>query len=486
MSVPAPEPASGCVLFLVQATESMPRARLGLALLQIDQVIDHLLRRYAPTIEAASKIKVGVIGYSGDADSRKVHFIPLLPGKSRTSELVPLSELLKEEDRQLRLDLLKPSGTLRAGEGLRHAYLLLHHWLSAHPHARPPLVLHWGDGGKCDSAHARAGRSLRLLGGASGLAGLAHIVLSDEGQKFLGEPVSELARSLIRLWRHSSPIMLRKPARALAVNRDPLPLVRALLKQSRPVDVREAAKVHVTMRGWTMPKRGNAEQEIEDAFAIDEEHGLATLSDGASEGIFVRSWAKLLSRSYIETRFDPADTVKRLAWLSACRKLWLQQINFPKLRWSQQNKVDETGGAATFLSWQLGRAADGSPAWKAWAVGDSCLFWIRGNRLRATFPVTHSRHFANAPWLLSTRSDMAEPAPLFAAGRCEKGDLFLLATDALSQYLLRAVERRKEPNWHKLEALEGNAWRDRLEGLRDRKKIVNDDCTMIAIRVQEA
>src|SRR5262249_425603 len=151
----------------------------------------------------------------------------------------------------------------------------------------------------------------------------------------------------------------------------------------------------------TTAKRGNSAEEIEDAFAIDEKHAFAAISDGASEGIFVRRWAQLLTQSYIDHRIDPADTIKRLAWISACRKVWLEQIDFPRLRWSQQNKVDETGGAATFLSWQLGRAPDGGLAWKAWAIGDSCLFWIRRNKLRATFPVTHSHHFANAPWLLS-------------------------------------------------------------------------------------
>jgi hypothetical protein len=486
MTDAAAEPMAGCVLFLLQASESMPRSRLGLALLQIDQVIDLLLRRFAPTIEEASKIKVGVLGCSIDPKERKVHFIPLLPGKSRTSDLVPLSELVREEDRQLRLNLIKPAGIVRPAAGLHHAYLLLHHWLAAHQHARPPLVLHWSDATRCNSAHARISRSLRMLGSSAGAAGLAHVILTDEDRQFLGDPDSKLSRAMKRLWRNSSPVMLKKPGRALAINSDPLPLVRALLKQARPVTVQEPGKVHVTMRGLTMPKRGNSEEEIEDAFAVDEQHAFAAVSDGASEGIFVRRWAQLLTRSYIERRIDPADTVKRLAWISACRKVWLEQIDFPRLRWSQQNKVDETGGAATFLSWQLGHAPDGGLAWKAWAVGDSCLFWIRRNKLRATFPVTHSRHFANAPWLLSTRSDIGEPAPLFAAGRCEKGDLFLLATDALSQYLLRAVERRKEPNWKKLESLDDRAWRDRIEGLRDRKKIVNDDSTLVAIRVQEA
>ena len=483
MSDSAPAIADGCVLFLVQASESMPRARLGLALLQIDQVIDHLLQRYAPTMEQAAKIKVGVFGYTADLEARKMLFVPLLPGTNKTTELVPLASLLAEGSRQWQLDLLKPAGKLRAAAALNHAYLMLHHWLSAHPHAHPPLVLHWGDGMKCDTAHARIGRSLRLLGPSGGAAGLAHIVLNEASEKFIAEPASKLSRDLFRLWRHSSPVQLEKPGRALAVNRDPVPLVKALLKQVRPEHADAAEGMRVRMRGLSLPKHGNRPEEIEDAFAIDPANGLATISDGASEGIFVRMWARLLTKSYSETRFDPSDEAKRAAWLAACRKVWLQDIQFTKLRWSQQNRVESVGGAATFLSWQLGQAADGQPAWRAWGVGDSCLFWIRNNRLRATFPVTSSHHFANSPWLLTTRTDIGEPAPLFAAARCEKGDLFILATDALSQYLMRGVERRKQPNWDKLETLDEKKWHDRIEGLRRRKKIVNDDCSMVAIRV---
>lgn len=474
-------PAS-CVLFLVQASEAMTKARLSYTRLHIDQTIDLLLRRHAPTLPQAGKVKVGVIGYTLTAD-RKLVLTPLLQDAERTSDLIPLAELVLGEKRQVRIDLLKAGERARVGDGLEHAYLLLHHWLSLHPGGRPPIVLHWGDGMKCDSFHRRASRSLRLLGSAAGATGLAHIVLDGSGKRFEGEPYDALVGIHRAIWRESSPVALPKPGRALTVNADPLRVVRALLRQSRPVTVHKTTPVPVTMRTMHMPKRGNSEEEIEDAFACEPDQGVAVISDGASEGIFVGQWARLLTHSYLEKRPEVMETANLKAWLADCRKSWFQQINYPKLRWSQQNKVDQTGGAATFLSWQLGKTPEGELMWRAWGIGDSCLFWIRNNKLRATFPMASSRHFASSPFLVSTRSDMADPAPLFAAARCHEGDRFILATDALSQYFLRAVERRKEPDWKLLETVKESSWGKRIELLRDHGKIVNDDCTMIVINV---
>jgi hypothetical protein len=485
MSEPAPEQVKpGCVLFIVQASEEMNRGRLGTVRLHIDQTIDLLMKRFPPSSPQGSRMKVGVLGYALTAEHRLL-LMPLLQNAERTGDLIPLSELAGGTNRQVKLDVLEAFGRVRAAEGLTHAYLILHHWLALHPGARPPIVLHWGDGQKCTASHRRASRSLRMLGCPAGATGLAHIVLDGETKRFVGEPDMKLKRTHRRLWYESSPVGLHRPARALAINNDPVRLVRALLRQSRPVSVNTLDRVSVSIRALNVSKEGNAPEEIEDAFATDPERGVAAVSDGASEGIFVRAWAQLLASSYVKARPEPSDPAALAEWVRRCRKQWFQDISYPKLRWSQQNKVDQAGGAATFLSWQLGRAPDGGLAWRAWAVGDSCLFWVRGNRLRASFPMTHSRQFVNTPWLLSTRGDAPEPAPLFAAGRCRPGDSFILATDALSQYFLRTVERRKEPNWDKLETMDEDIWLRRVQRLRDHHKIVNDDCTMVVVRVNE-
>src|SRR5262245_37958397 len=218
----------GCVLFLVQASESMDRERLGLARLHIDEILDLLIRRYGRTGHQAKQFQVGVIGYT-QVERRKLAFTPLLPASAKSTELVTLVELLEGAGRQVKVDLLRPLGRARPAEGLCHAHLVLHHWLARHPGARPPLVLHWGDGHGCGSAHARACRSLRLLGSGSGETGLAHYVCRPGEESILGQRRRSLPKVWQHLWDHSSPVMVRRRGKnarrshALAVNADPLP-----------------------------------------------------------------------------------------------------------------------------------------------------------------------------------------------------------------------------------------------------------------------
>jgi hypothetical protein len=477
-----------CVLFLVQASASMDRERLALARLHIDEIIDHLLRRYGSTLAEARNFQVGVIGYS-QIDKRKIGYLPLLPDAARTTDLLSLSELSDGVRRQVKLDLLAPAGKARPAEGLFQAHLVLHHWLARHPGARPPLVLHWGDGNGCGSAHARACRSLRLLGSGAGETGLVHYACNPGFERFLAQPKKSLSRDWRRIWRHSTPILMSrrgksvKRAHALAINADPLPLVRALLRQVRPVRVQISAPASVKLRTLTLVKKGNADDEIEDAFACDTDRSLAAIADGASEGIFTSTWAQLLTRTFLSEDLDVADPERLATWLQQCRHAWKEKINYQALRWSQEAKVDSTGAGSTFLAWQAGKTPEGALVWRSWAVGDSCLFWIRNNRLRATFPMTNSQHFSVPPLLLPTRTELHVPAPLFAAGLCRGGDLFVLATDAVSQFLLRCVERRKEPDWSALESMEESVWRERVEALRATNRMVNDDCTLVFARI---
>jgi hypothetical protein len=238
------------------------------------------------------------------------------------------------------------------------------------------------------------------------------------------------------------------------------------------------------MRVLTMPRDGRSESENEDACGCNASHGLAVLSDGATAGAFSGPWARLLVESCVAERLDPADPVRFHHWLNERRRAWLDAVRFAELPRPELLRVEETGAGATLLSWQLGRFSDGTLAWRAWAIGDSCLFWVRGNRLRASFPLAHSNHFALAPELLSSWPLTAEPAPLFGAGVCQPGDLFVLASDALARYLLARVERGKEPDWNHLETIPEDDWRKRLRSLRDRERLANDDCTLVLARAQ--
>jgi hypothetical protein len=117
--------------------------------------------------------------------------------------------------------------------------------------------------------------------------------------------------------------------------------------------------------------------------------------------------------------------------------------------------------------------------WRAWAVGDSCVFHVRRNRLLQAFPRIHSGEFDNAPRLVGSRR--CPPHRERALGSWRAGDRLLLMTDALAQWFLRRVEAGRRP-WRAVERLEGDAdfvhW---IEKLRDSGALRNDDVTLLAV-----
>jgi hypothetical protein len=223
---------------------------------------------------------------------------------------------------------------------------------------------------------------------------------------------------------------------------------------------------------------------------FDLARGAFALADGAGEGIFSKLWARLLTSEYVRSRPDPGDPAALGAWLQDCRRAWLEGINYRALRWSQINKVDHSGAAATFLTLDLTEAApageEGPVAWRSWAVGDSCLFWARDNRLQAAFPVAAAADFGLTPALLRTKADHPDPPPQTARGRCRPGDVFLLATDAVAGWLLRCCEAGRPPDWERYADLDEAVWGDEIDRLRRENEMVNDDCTVLWVRILPA
>lgn len=105
----------------------------------------------------------------------------------------------------------------------------------------------------------------------------------------------------------------------------------------------------------------------------------------------------------------------------------------------------QKGSAATLLGLRLdGLQKDGELYWRALAVGDTCLFVIRGDTLLCSFPLVSAEQFDDRPNLVSTsgkRHLTGDREVRVAGGRVETGDYFLLATDALAEWILRAKEQ---------------------------------------------
>jgi hypothetical protein len=243
-----------------------------------------------------------------------------------------------------------------------------------------------------------------------------------------------------------------------------------------------AAILHCT--AYRLPKQGNTEAECEDAYAADPQIGRFAIADGASESAFARPWAEALAAGFV------AHPGPWSGWLPAARAAWHKRFESDSMSWYAEAKFQD-GAFATLLGLALCRSPrrDGRLRWRALAVGDCCLFQLRGDRLRRAFPVTRSTDFDNRPALLGSRSALPHSPPCKrcrARGVWRPGDVFLLMTDALAQWFLREVEDGERPWILLASAQDEAAFSALVEQLRASRRLRNDDTSLLWIASEPA
>jgi hypothetical protein len=122
-------------------------------------------------------------------------------------------------------------------------------------------------------------------------------------------------------------------------------------------------------------------------------------------------------------------------WLAAVRNWAPAPVPEPEPWYAAEKR--EQGSFATLAGLELRRSQRTTGwAWRAIAVGDSCLFHVRGAELALSFPIASAREFGNRPALVPSSTAWQCPKPGWCVGRARPDDLFLLATDAAAARLL--------------------------------------------------
>ncbi|WP_199620214.1 protein phosphatase 2C domain-containing protein [Paenibacillus alkalitolerans] len=205
--------------------------------------------------------------------------------------------------------------------------------------------------------------------------------------------------------------------------------------------------VQIESACFSLQKAGNRIDEYEDAFNCDifanDDPGRFrfAIADGASESSFAGIWAGLLANAYCGGKFDGKHIHKSISKLS---KVWSRTIHAKDLPWYAQEKLN-SGAFSTLagITFRL-TGEDGFFAeFDAIAVGDSCIFHIRGDKIIASFPVGSTDDFHNRPVLISTNAANNMDLKAFVkrwTGTAQTGDSFLLMTDALACWMLTRYE----------------------------------------------
>ena len=157
----------------------------------------------------------------------------------------------------------------------------------------------------------------------------------------------------------------------------------------------------------------------------------------------------------------------------------------------EDDHVTRGNGAAKKESGWHTEEATGKIAgtWRALAIGDSCLFQLRGDNLITVGPVCKSEQFDNSPFLLGSKSKDTIRRDgqnvSVHSGTWSRGDRFYLATDALSQWLLLRNEADM-PAWEMLRELGAKDTRDfddLICEMRAEHDLHNDDTTLLRVEV---
>lgn len=261
---------------------------------------------------------------------------------------------------------------------------------------------------------------------------------------------------------------------------------------------------------FSVPKKGCVPEEVEDAWWVGPDGsgghheggwlGVA-VSDGASESLLAGRWARRLASTVGAAR---GATRTRAGFAAAYRDAageWSREVEDytadreargAPIQWYEEPGLAK-GAYATVVSCEvLDRARGPLPRWRAAAVGDSCLFQVRDERLQVSFPVRDAGGFSNQPPLLSSRG--SEDGALrrhtrLCAGEWLPGDTFYLATDALAAWFLRGAASGERP-WEPLADLAGvdgdgpaafAAW---VDDRRDGGELHDDDTTLVRIEIR--
>jgi hypothetical protein len=157
----------------------------------------------------------------------------------------------------------------------------------------------------------------------------------------------------------------------------------------------------------------------------------------------------------------------------------------------EERKFAEVGSFATLLGFEITGLDGPEPSWRAVALGDTVLFHVRDGRAIAVFPAMGPDDFGTLPdgvHTLPAKLGRMTERLRFGHGALRAGDFLFVATDALAQWILRAITREETKVWDVLGSLAHPGVFARLVADQRReqdgaKRLKNDDVTLLRLRM---
>jgi len=243
-------------------------------------------------------------------------------------------------------------------------------------------------------------------------------------------------------------------------------------------------------RIFTLPKDTEHPEENQDAGTLDPVRGIAVVADGVASAIFSGQWATILAEATLADTPQPDDKEAFAHWLALRRQTWTRQIDVTGLAWFQKAKLP-LGAFSTLLCVrtapmdQQQEGAFGAYRLQCFAIGDSCLFHVRGGELVRTFPIQNAAELESDPVVLGSvdlgRDGIMEFSHLDEL--CYPDDVLVLCTDAVAEWALRQIEAASPPDWLRYWDLTEKQWQEEVIDLRNRREMRYDDATLLLLKI---
>jgi hypothetical protein len=214
--------------------------------------------------------------------------------------------------------------------------------------------------------------------------------------------------------------------------------------------------------------------------------------DGATEAYDALRWVGQLVRSClgVDGRAPDLTPAGLDGWIEVMQQRWLDESPAAFASVYEERKFRTEGSFATFLGCDVRGLGGPRPTWTAASLGDAVLFHVRGARVVDQVPAMAATDFGLNPDGIFTQTaarDRMRAAIHMGRGELQVGDLLFLATDALSEWLVRRSTIDNGRCWRELAAIDHPAEFQRFIAVeRNSQRMKNDDITLLRVQITRA
>lgn len=233
----------------------------------------------------------------------------------------------------------------------------------------------------------------------------------------------------------------------------------------------------------------------QDGFKYDPVNSCFAIADGATQSFYPSIWAELLVDYFCKNPDINQDNWQ--GWLQPVQEKWLETVkrkvekakNDENPVWiDNQNRLNRFESAtSTFIGLQF---IDNQA--KVSIIGDSCLFIFRGEQLIQTYLLTSSTDFNYRPEYFGSRPKNNDYKPKILNIELNYKQFseklyFVLATDALAEYIFKCTEQQREILTTLLNIDSDTAFEDFVASARHDNtiKMKNDDVTLMILEISD-